>query len=135
MKDIEVEKLIEKETERQRRGIELIASENYVSDAVLSALGSVFTNKYAEGYPQHRYYGGCEIVDEMEQLAIDRVCRLYNVSYANVQPHSGSQANRAVIEAVLNPGDTILSLNLNFGCHLTHRSPVSFSGKYYNIIS
>lgn len=135
MKDIEVEKLIEKETERQRRGIELIASENYVSDAVLSALGSVFTNKYAEGYPQHRYYGGCEIVDEMEQLAIDRVCRLYNVSYANVQPHSGSQANRAVIEAVLNPGDTILSLNLNFGGHLTHGSPVSFSGKYYNIIS
>lgn len=135
MNDYKVEELINQEYVRQREGIELIASENYVSKDVLNALGSVFTNKYAEGYPNHRYYGGCEVVDKVEQLAIDRVCELYGVEYANVQPHSGSQANRAVIESVLNIGDTILSLNLNFGGHLTHGSPVSFSGKYYNIIS
>lgn len=135
MNDYNVEELINQEYVRQREGIELIASENYVSKDVLNALGSVFTNKYAEGYPNHRYYGGCEVVDKVEQLAIDRVCELYGVEYANVQPHSGSQANRAVIESVLNIGDTILSLNLNFGGHLTHGSPVSFSGKYYNIIS
>lgn len=115
MKDKEIEKLIQEETQRQLEGIELIASENYVSSDVYKAAGSVFTNKYAEGYPGHRYYGGCEVVDKVEQLAIDRVCRLYNAKYANVQPHSGSQANRAVIEAVCEPGDIILSLDLNNG--------------------
>lgn len=132
--DSEIIKLIEEERLRQLSGLELIASENYVSDEVYNAMGSVLTNKYAEGYPNHRYYGGCEVIDKIEQLAIDRACSLYNCEYANVQPHSGSQANRAVIEAICNPGDTILSLNLNHGGHLTHGSPVSFSGKYYNIV-
>lgn len=135
MKDKQIEKLINEEFYRQIEGIELIASENYVSDDVYAAMGSVLTNKYAEGYPGHRYYGGCEVVDKVEQLAIDRVCKLFGVKYANVQPHSGSQANRAAIESVCNIGDTILSLDLNHGGHLTHGSPVSFSGKYYNIIS
>ena len=113
MNDLLIEKLINQEKERQLSGIELIASENYVSNDVYEALGSVLTNKYAEGYPNHRYYGGCEIIDQVEQLAIDRANKLFNTTYANVQPHSGSQANRAVIEAVCNHGDTILSLDLN----------------------
>lgn len=133
MKDKLIENLIEDETRRQLNGIELIASENYVSDDIYEALGSVCTNKYAEGYPGHRYYGGCGVIDQIEQLAIDRVCKLFNCSYANVQPHSGSQANRAVTEAVLSPGDTVLALDLNCGGHLTHSSPVSYIGKYYNV--
>ena len=133
MKDKLIENLIEDETRRQLNGIELIASENYVSDDIYEALGSVCTNKYAEGYPGHRYYGGCGVIDQIEQLAIARVCKLFNCSYANVQPHSGSQANRAVTEAVLNPGDTVLALDLNCGGHLTHSSPVSYIGKYYNV--
>ena len=133
MKDKLIENLIEDETRRQLNGIELIASENYVSDDIYEALGSVCTNKYAEGYPGHRYYGGCGVIDQIEQLAIDRACKLFNCSYANVQPHSGSQANRAVTEAVLNPGDTVLALDLNCGGHLTHSSPVSYIGKYYNV--
>ena len=135
MKDKEIEALISEEQKRQIEGIELIASENYVSQDVYEAMGSVLTNKYAEGYPGHRYYGGCEVVDKVEQLAIDRVCKLFDCKYANVQPHSGSQANRAVIEAVCRPGDVILSLGLNSGGHLTHGSPVSFSGKYYTIVN
>ena len=133
MKDKLIENLIEDETRRQLNGIELIASENYVSDDIYEALGSVCTNKYAEGYPGHRYYGGCGVIDQIEQLAIDRACKLFNCSYANVQPHSGSQANRAVTEAVLSPGDTVLALDLNCGGHLTHSSPVSYIGKYYNV--
>lgn len=133
MKDKLIENLIEDETRRQLNGIELIASENYVSDDIYEALGSVCTNKYAEGYPGHRYYGGCGVIDQIEQLAIDRICKLFNCSYANVQPHSGSQANRAVTEAVLSPGDTVLALDLNCGGHLTHSSPVSYIGKYYNV--
>lgn len=135
MKDKNIEWLIDKEKERQLTGLELIASENYVSKDILTAMGSVLTNKYAEGYPGHRYYGGCKVIDYVEELAIERVCSLYGATYANVQPHSGSQANRAVIEAILKPGDTVLSLDLNCGGHLTHGSPVSFSGKYYNIIN
>ena len=135
MKDKEIEKLISEESIRQLNGIELIASENYVSEDVLKAMGSILTNKYAEGYPDHRYYGGCQYIDKIERLAIRRICKIYNCKYANVQPHSGSQANRAVIEAICKPGDTILSLSLNDGGHLTHGSSVSFSGKYYNIIN
>ena len=135
MKDKVIEKLIAEESLRQLDNIELIASENVVSQDVLTAMGSVLTNKYAEGYPGHRYYGGCEIVDKVEQLAIDRLCALYGCEYANVQPHSGSQANRSVIEAVCEPGDTIMGLDLNCGGHLTHGSPVSFSGKYYKVVS
>lgn len=135
MKDSQIKALIRKETARQTGGIELIASENYVSKDVMEAMGSILTNKYAEGYPGHRYYGGCEIVDMVESLAISRACSLFGCEYANVQPHSGSQANRAVIEAVCNVGDTILSLDLDCGGHLTHGSPVSFSGLYYNIVS
>lgn len=135
MKDKQIEQLIKEEQERQVTTIDLIASENEVSEDVMIAAGSCLTNKYAEGYPGHRYYGGCEVIDKIEQLAIDRCCKLFDCTYANVQPHSGSQANRAVIEAVCDPGDTILSLDLNNGGHLTHGSPVSFSGKYYNIIS
>ena len=133
MDDKLIENLIEDETRRQLSGIELIASENYVSDDIYEALGSVCTNKYAEGYPDHRYYGGCEVIDKIEQVAIERVCELFNCIYANVQPHSGSQANRAVTEAILKPGDTVLSLDLNCGGHLTHSSPVSYIGKYYNV--
>lgn len=124
--------LIDKEKERQQRGIELIASENFVSEQVMEAAGSVLTNKYAEGYPGKRYYGGCEIVDKVEQLAIDRAKELFGASYANVQPHSGSQANASVYHACLQPGDTILGFDLSHGGHLTHGSPVNFSGKLYN---
>ena len=124
--------LIEKENKRQKNGIELIASENFVSKEVMEATGSCLTNKYAEGYPNKRYYGGCEVVDEVEQLAIERAKLLFGVDYVNVQPHSGSQANAAVFLACLNPGDKILGFNLAHGGHLTHGSPVNFSGKLYN---
>lgn len=123
--------LINKELSRQRNGIELIASENFTSPEVMKAMGSVLTNKYAEGYPGRRYYGGCEIVDQVEQLAIDRIKQIFNCEYANVQPHSGAQANAAVFLAVLQPGDLILGLDLSMGGHLTHGSPVNFSGKLY----
>jgi glycine hydroxymethyltransferase len=123
--------LIQKELERQRHGIELIASENFTSLQVMQAMGNVMTNKYAEGYPGRRYYGGCEIVDQTEQLAIDRLKKIFNCEYANVQPHSGAQANAAVCLAVLQPGDKILGLDLSMGGHLTHGSPVNFSGKLY----
>jgi glycine hydroxymethyltransferase len=123
--------LISKEDKRQRDGIELIASENFVSNDVMRAMGSCLTNKYAEGFPGSRYYGGCEIVDQVEQLAIDRAKELFGVEYVNVQPHSGSQANSAVMLACLNPGDKILGFNLSHGGHLTHGSPVNFSGKLY----
>jgi len=123
--------LIKEEDQRQRNGIELIASENFVSNEVMQAMGSCLTNKYAEGYPRKRYYGGCEIVDKVEQLAIDRAKELFNVEYVNVQPHSGSQANSSVMLACLNAGDKILGFNLSHGGHLTHGSPVNFSGKLY----
>lgn len=123
--------LIDQERERQEHGIELIASENFVSDQVMEAMGSVMTNKYAEGYPGKRYYGGCEIVDQTEQIAIDRVKALFGAEYANVQPHSGAQANAAVMLACLNTGDSILGFDLSHGGHLTHGSPVNFSGKLY----
>jgi glycine hydroxymethyltransferase len=132
--DPEISGLIRREGRRQALSIELIASENFVSEAVLEAVGSVLTNKYAEGYPGRRYYGGCEFVDEVEQLAIDRAKQLFGVDHANVQPHSGSQANAAVYQAVLELGDTILAMNLDHGGHLTHGSPVNFSGKNYNVI-
>src|SRR5580704_9678530 len=131
-KDTAIFNLIHEELERQRRGLELIASENFTSMQVMQAMGSVMTNKYAEGYPGRRYYGGCEVVDKSEQLAIDRAKEIFNVGYANVQPHSGSQANSAVMLAALHPGDAILGLDLSMGGHLTHGSPVSFSGKLYN---
>ncbi|RYF96425.1 MAG: serine hydroxymethyltransferase, partial [Chitinophagaceae bacterium] len=123
--------LIRKELERQRRGIELIASENFTSLQVMQAMGGVMTNKYAEGYPGRRYYGGCEIVDQTEQLAIDRIKKAFDCEYANVQPHSGAQANAAVLLAILQPGDKILGLDLSMGGHLTHGSAVNFSGKLY----
>lgn len=131
MKEALVFDLIAKEDQRQRNGIELIASENFTSPAVMEATGSVLTNKYAEGYPGKRYYGGCEVVDEIEQLAIDRAKELFGAAYANVQPHSGSQANTAVFHAFLNPGDKILGFDLAHGGHLTHGSPVNFSGRLY----
>lgn len=127
--------LINKELERQRNGIELIASENFTSLPVIKAMGSVLTNKYAEGYPGKRYYGGCEVVDEVESLAIERLKKIFKLSWANVQPHSGAQANAAVFFAALNPGDKIMGLNLSMGGHLTHGSPVNFSGKHYEVIS
>ena len=130
-KDTTVFNLIEKELERQRNGIELIASENFTSKAVLDAMGSCLTNKYAEGYPRKRYYGGCEVVDEIEQLAIDRLCELFGAEYANVQPHAGAQANAAVFLACLKAGDTVLGLDLAHGGHLSHGSPVNFSGKMF----
>ena len=130
-KDLTIFSLIEKENQRQRMGIELIASENYVSDQVMAAMGSCLTNKYAEGYPGKRYYGGCQVVDEVEQLAIDRVCKLFGAEYANVQPHSGAQANAAVFLACLNPGDTFMGLNLDHGGHLSHGSLVNTSGIIY----
>lgn len=133
--DSDIFGLIKQERTRQEEHIELIASENYVSKAVLEAQGSVLTNKYAEGYPTKRYYGGCKYVDQVEQLAIDRVKRLFNAEYANVQPHSGSQANQAVYFAVLKPGDTVLGMSLAHGGHLTHGSPVNLSGKLFNFIS
>jgi glycine hydroxymethyltransferase len=123
--------LIQKELERQRHGIELIASENFTSLQVMQAMGTVLTNKYAEGYPGRRYYGGCEIVDQVEQLAIDRLKQIFTCEYANVQPHSGAQANASLLLALLQPGDTILGLDLSMGGHLTHGSPVNFSGKLY----
>jgi len=131
-RDEQIFELIQAEKERQLDGIELIASENFVSDQVMEAAGSVLTNKYAEGYPGKRYYGGCEVVDEVEQIAIDRAKTLFGAEYANVQPHSGSQANTAVYHAVLKPGDKILGFDLSHGGHLTHGSPVNFSGKLYN---
>lgn len=130
-RDKTVFSLIQKELERQRHGIELIASENFVSQQVMDAMGTCLTNKYAEGYPGRRYYGGCEVVDEVEQLAIDRIKQLFGAEYANVQPHSGAQANAAVMLALLQPGDKILGLDLSHGGHLTHGSPANFSGKLY----
>lgn len=131
-KDTVIFSLIQKELERQRRGLELIASENFTSLQTMQAMGNVMTNKYAEGYPGRRYYGGCEIVDESEQLAIDRLKQIFDIEYANVQPHSGAQANAAVMLALLQPGDAILGLNLSMGGHLTHGSPVNYSGKLYD---
>ena len=130
-RDHQIFELIQAEKDRQINGIELIASENFVSDQVMEAAGSVLTNKYAEGYPGKRYYGGCEVVDEVEQIAIDRAKTLFGAEWANVQPHSGSQANTAVFHAILNPGDKILGFDLSHGGHLTHGSPVNFSGKLY----
>ena len=132
MKDTEIFQLIEAEHQRQLRGIELIASENFVSDQVMQAMGSWLTNKYAEGYPGKRYYGGCGVVDQVESLAIERVCKLFGAAYANVQPHSGAQANAAVFFAVLKPGDTFMGLNLDHGGHLSHGSKVNTSGILYN---
>ena len=132
--DPEIQKAIDQELSRQREKLEMIASENIVSKAVMQAQGSVLTNKYAEGYPGKRYYGGCEYVDIVEQLAIDRAKKLFGAKYANVQPHSGAQANTAVYFALLQPGDTILGMNLTDGGHLTHGSPVNISGKYFKII-
>lgn len=133
-RDQEIFDLIEKEHQRQLKGMELIASENFVSDEVMQAMGSYLTNKYAEGYPGKRYYGGCQVVDQVEQLAIDRVCKLFDAEYANVQPHSGAQANAAVLFTVLNPGDTFMGLNLAHGGHLSHGSSVNTSGILYNAI-
>ena len=132
MRDEKIFSLIEEEKTRQTNGLELIASENYASQEVISAMGSVLTNKYAEGLPGKRYYGGCDVVDKIEQLAIDRLCELFKASWANVQPHSGAQANAAVFLACLNPGDKILGFDLSHGGHLTHGSPVNFSGKLYD---
>ena len=131
MNDTLLADLIQAEEKRQRIGLELIASENYVSDQVMEAAGSILTNKYAEGLPGKRYYGGCEIVDQIEQIAIDRLCQLFGAAWANVQPHSGAQANAAVMLAVLQPGDSILGFDLSHGGHLTHGSPVNYSGKLY----
>lgn len=134
MKDIQVQQMIEKERERQRYHIELIASENYVSKDVLDAAGSILTNKYAEGYPGKRYYGGCQFVDEIEDLARNRAKELFQAEHVNVQPHSGSQANMGVYMAVLNPGDTVLGMNLMAGGHLTHGHPLNFSGSLYRFV-
>lgn len=131
-KDTQIFNLINEEKERQQRGLELIASENFTSPAVMKAMGNVMTNKYAEGYPGRRYYGGCEVVDKSEQLAIDRLKEIFNIDFANVQPHSGAQANMAVQFAILQPGDAILGLDLSMGGHLTHGSPVTFSGKIFD---
>ncbi len=131
LRDTQIFNIINKELERQRHGIELIASENFTSLQVIQAMGTVLTNKYAEGYPGKRYYGGCEFVDESEQIAIDRLKKIFNCEYANVQPHSGAQANAALMLAILQPGDKILGLDLSMGGHLTHGSPVNFSGKIY----
>ncbi|MBS1628425.1 MAG: serine hydroxymethyltransferase [Bacteroidetes bacterium] len=132
VRDTEIFDLIHEELLRQRRGLELIASENFTSYSVMQAMGNVMTNKYAEGYPGRRYYGGCEVVDQSEQLAIDRAKKIFNCAYANVQPHSGAQANASVMLACLKPGDVILGLDLSMGGHLTHGSPVNFSGKLYH---
>lgn len=131
-RDTQIFDLIQKELHRQQEGLELIASENFTSKQVMEAMGSCLTNKYAEGYPGKRYYGGCDIVDQVEQLAIDRIKELFGAEYANVQPHSGAQANAALMSCILKPGDKILGLDLNHGGHLTHGSPVNFSGKLYN---
>ena len=132
--DKEVGEAMRMELARQRRGIELIASENFVSEPVMAAMGSVLTNKYAEGYPSKRYYGGCECVDVVENIARERACKLFGAEHANVQPHSGAQANTAVYFALLQPGDTVLGMNLAHGGHLTHGSPVNISGAYYNFV-
>ena len=134
-RDTRIFDLIAEERARQTRGLELIASENFVSDQVLEAMGSVLTNKYAEGYPAARYYGGCEGVDQVESLAIERLCQLYGAEYANVQPHSGAQANMAVFFSVLQPGDTFMGLDLAHGGHLSHGAPVNMSGKYFKVVS
>ncbi len=134
-KDTQIFEIIEKERQRQLHGIELIASENFVSDQVMAAMGSCLTNKYAEGYPGHRYYGGCQFIDEAEQLAIDRLKKLFGAEYANVQPHSGAQANMAVLMTVLKPGDTFMGLDLSHGGHLSHGSPVNSSGLLYHPIA
>lgn len=133
--DHDVAHAIRLETERQEYSLELIASENFVSEAVLEAQGSVMTNKYAEGYPGKRYYGGCQHVDIVENLAIERAKKLFGADHVNVQPHSGSQANMAVYFSVLKPGDTIMGMNLSHGGHLTHGSPVNFSGRFFNVVS
>ena len=135
IQDTLVKSTIERELDRQQNTLEMIASENFTSPAVMAVVGSILTNKYAEGYPGKRYYGGCEFVDEVENIARDRLKKLFNCEYANVQPHSGSQANMGVFQALLKPGDTVLGLNLAHGGHLTHGSPVNFSGKLYNFIS
>ena len=132
--DPEVGRMVKAECDRQRRNLELIASENIVSEPVMAAMGTVLTNKYAEGYPGKRYYGGCQCVDEVEALAIERAKKLFGCDYANVQPHSGAQANMAVFIAMLKPGDTVMGMNLDHGGHLTHGSPVNFSGLYFNIV-
>ena len=132
--DNEVGAAMNEELKRQRRNLELIASENLVSPAVMAAMGSVLTNKYAEGYPGKRYYGGCQCVDVVEEIARQRACKLFGAEHANVQPHSGAQANIAVYFAMLNPGDTIMGMNLSEGGHLTHGSPVNISGKYFNFV-
>ena len=132
--DPQVAQAIEDEVARQNSHIELIASENWVSKAVMAAMGSPMTNKYAEGYPGKRYYGGCDCVDVVEKLAIERACKLFQCDYANVQPHSGAQANLAVFFAMLEPGDTVMGMNLDHGGHLTHGSPVNISGKYFHIV-
>ena len=132
--DMEVAQAITDELDRQNSHIELIASENWVSPAVMSAMGSVLTNKYAEGYPGKRYYGGCECVDVVEELARERAKELFGCEYVNVQPHSGAQANMAVQFAILKPGDTIMGMNLDHGGHLTHGSPVNFSGSYFHVV-
>ena len=134
MKDVQIEQMIEKEAQRQLLNIELIASENYVSDDVLQAAGSILTNKYAEGYPSKRYYGGCFVVDEIEELARERAKKLFGAEHANVQPHSGAQANMAVYMSVLKPGDKVLGMNLTAGGHLTHGHPLNFSGLLYQFI-
>ena len=133
-KDNEIFDLIEREHQRQLRGMELIASENFVSDEVMQAMGSYLTNKYAEGLPAHRYYGGCQVVDEVENLAIERVKKVFGADFANVQPHSGAQANQAVLLAVLKPGDTFMGLDLDQGGHLSHGSSVNTSGILYHHI-
>jgi len=133
--DLQIFDLIKKEKDRQSSGLELIASENYVSDNVLEAMGSICTNKYAEGYPGKRYYGGCQVVDQIENVAIERLCKIYDAEYANVQPHSGAQANMAVIMACLKPGDTFMGLDLSQGGHLSHGSPVNASGILYNAVA
>ena len=133
-RDNQIFDIIEREHQRQKKGIELIASENFVSDQVMQAMGSCLTNKYAEGYPGHRYYGGCQVVDEAESLAIERLKEIFGASYANVQPHSGAQANMAVFMACMQPGDKFLGLNLAHGGHLSHGSPVNFSGLMFQAL-
>ena len=132
--DKEVGQAVNAELTRQKRGLELIASENLVSEAVMLAMGTPLTNKYAEGYPAKRYYGGCECVDVVEKIAIERACKLFGAEHANVQPHSGAQANTAVYFALIKPGDTVMGMNLAHGGHLTHGSPVNISGSYYNFV-
>ena len=134
-RDSEVGAAMRRELTRQRENIELIASENIVSPAVMAAMGSVLTNKYAEGYPGHRYYGGCAYVDQIETLAIERACKLFHCKFANVQPHAGVQANVAVYFALLDLGDTVMGMDLSQGGHLTHGSPVNLSGKYFHFVS